>query len=237
MNRDLKLSIIHKLFYKNTIKDLWFKIITEQVKEHYTVLEIGSGSGRGKQNKNYPNCKKIIGIDLDSRVLKNPYLNESYNINAYEIDKEFKKNTKFDLIYSNMVAEHIENAEKFITTQISSLNPNGSIIHSTVSKYYWTSILNNFVSKRFKNFLIKKLGSGRNPEDIFPTYYKLNCRKDVLKICNKYSLDVKFFHQDEPPGYLRRSIILMVVYTIIHKPLQYFFLALRPTFIFKIQKK
>tara|TARA_B100001093_G_C26023068_1_gene674716 strand:- start:189 stop:473 length:285 start_codon:yes stop_codon:yes gene_type:complete len=92
------------------------------------------------------------------------------------------------------------------------------------------------VPERLKNWLIKTLGSGRNEEDIFPTCYQLNCKKQISDLCDELSLNFEIIRQDEPPGYLRRSFILMFVYFVIHKPLQYVMPSLRPTFIFKIQK-
>ena len=202
-------------------------------KEHSIILEIGSGSGKGKQNTDYPKAMKIVGIDLDARVLENPHLDEAYHANAYALG-EVITNTKFDLIYSHMVAEHIDDGKKFVGAQLEFLKNGGKLLHSTVSKYYWTSFINDFVPVRIKNLLIQTLGSGRNAEDIFPAHYKLNSETDIKNICEELSLNYEIIRQDEPPGYLRRSIILMLFYTILHRPLQCIIPPLRPTFIFKL---
>ena len=55
-----------------------------------------------------------------------------------------------------MVAEHIDDGRKFITNQLSVLTNDGILLHSTVSKYYWTSIINDKVPERLKNWLINK---------------------------------------------------------------------------------
>lgn len=236
VNRDEKLELIRKVFYKKSVPDLWFKLLCIEAKEHYVILEIGSGSGKGKQNTEYPKVKKIIGLDLDARVLENPYLDEAHHANAYAL-KETLPNTKFDLIYSHMVAEHIDDGKRFISTQMALLKDNGILLHSTVSKYYWTSLINNFFPVSFKNFLIKNLGGGRSAEDIFPAHYKLNSEMDIKNICNELSLRFEIIRQDEPPGYLRRSIILMLIYMILHRPLQSIIPSLRPTFIFKVWRE
>ena len=200
------------------------------------VLEIGSGSGRDNQNVLYPSVKKIVGVDLDGRVLGNPFLDEAYNISAYQIQEKLP-NTKFDIIYSQMVAEHIDNGEKFITAQLNVLKDEGVLIHSTVSKYYWTSLIQSFVPENIKNWLIKVLGSGRNSEDVFPVHYKLNSKHQIEKICSKCNAKFKIIRQDEPPGYLRRSFILMIIYTLVHKPLQFVLPVIRPTLVFIVSKK
>ena len=235
MDRDKKLEFIRRIFYANQKKDAWFSELEQLCNEESTILEIGSGSGAGKQNLLYPKAKMIVGIDLDERVLRNPNLDVAKNISAYEINEKLS-DYKFDLIYSHMVAEHIDDGERFLASQLSALKPGGKILHSTVSKYYWTSLVNDFVPEAIKYWLIENLGSGRKQQDIFPTHYKLNSESQIKKLCGDLNVKYRIVRQDEAPGYFRRSLILMMVYTLFHKPLQFLIPALRPKFIFIVQK-
>jgi SAM-dependent methyltransferase len=235
MDKQEKLALIKKYFYPNSLENLWFKIVSENCRDNSDVLEIGSGSGDGLQNQLYPNARSVSGIDLDERILTNPHLSKAKVGSAYEL-VALVEDQKFDMIYSHMVAEHIEDAETFLTQQLQCLKANGVIIHSTVSKYYWTSLLNDVMPPSWKNFLIKHLGSGRAEVDIFPAHYTLNSDSALKALAAKLGFTYRLIRQDEPPGYLRRSLILMVLYTIIHKPLQYIFPALRPTFIFVVER-
>lgn len=235
MKRKEKLDLITNYFYKSSIKDLWFKKLNDYIINDMTVLEIGSGSGKGNQNQLYPNSSKIYGIDLDERVIDNPYLYNAKCISAYQISEIFDS-IKFDVIYSHMVVEHIDNPYEFLSNQFKKLNENGVLIHSTVSKFFWTSLLNNNINENIKFFLIKHLGSGRKSNDIFKAFYRLNSRQSLKKLSIKLDFSYQIIRQDEPPGYLQRSLILMFLYTIINKPLQYLFPCLRPTFIFIIKK-
>ena len=236
MNRNSKLQLVRNLFYSKSRIDLWSKVLDDLTQPHFEVLEIGSGSGRGLQNQFYPQVSRIVGIDLDDRVLSNPYLDQALKISAYDLEENFTID-KFDIVYSHMVAEHIEDAQKFISSQLNCLNNRGVIIHSTVSKYYWTSMINDFVSVKIKNWLIKKLGSGREADDIFPAFYTLNSERQIRKVCDDLNVYYTIIRQDEPPGYLRGSLILMFLYTMLHKPLQFIFPALKPTFIFIISRE
>ena len=233
MNRDKKLELIRNIFYRNAVHKLWFEILSCEAKPAFEVLEIGSGSGKGNQNTDYPKVSKITGIDLDPRVLQNSYLDEAYQMSAYLLTEKMPS-AKFDLIYSHMVAEHIDDGKRFLSVQMKLLKKNGKLLHSTVSRYYWTSLINDFVPVTLKNYLIATLGSGRAEEDIFPAFYKLNSEADIKEICNECGWKFEIIRQDEPPGYLRRSILLMLIYMIFHKPLQLVFPSLRPTFIFKV---
>ncbi len=235
MDKDSKLEIIRRLFWPTAKTDLWFEILSFLAKPHHEILEIGSGSGQGLQNQLYPQVAKVVGLDLDRRVLQNPHLDQALNISAYEINK-YLSEIKFDIIYSQMVAEHIDEPDKFISLQLNHLKDEGVLIHSTVSKFYWVSLINDFVPVIWKNWLIKTLGSGREADDIFPAYYKLNSAGQIKTMCKRLKLEYEIIRQDEPPGYLRKSFFLMIVYTLAHKPLQLIFPALRPSFIFILSR-
>tara|TARA_B100001057_G_scaffold497756_1_gene602778 strand:+ start:15354 stop:16073 length:720 start_codon:yes stop_codon:yes gene_type:complete len=236
MDKSEKLEFVRKVFWPKAKMNLWFELVEHFTQPQFGILEIGSGSGKGLQNQLYPNAANIYGLDLDERVLRNPHLNQAFNISAYDIKEKFE-DVKFDIIYSHMVAEHISDANRFISTQLDCLKDSGTLIHSTVSKYYWTSLLNYIFPVSLKNWLIRKLGSGREADDIFPAYYELNSEKQIRKVCKNLHAYHKVIRQDEPPGYLRRSLILMFIYTMIHKPLGIIFPALRPTFIFLVSKE
>lgn len=235
MTRDEKLEFVRRIFYKKQQQNAWFHALKDLCDEDSIVLEIGSGSGIGKQNALYPKARKIVGIDLDPRVLVNPNLDLARNISAYEIDVELA-DYRFDVIYSHMVAEHIDDSRRFLSSQLALLRPGGKILHSTASKYYWTSLINGIVPERVKYWLIEHLGAGRKQQDVFPTHYQLNSERQIKNLCDELNVSYKILREDEAPGYLRRSLFLMLVYTVIHKPLQFLIPSLRPIFIFIIEK-
>lgn len=234
MNRQEKQDWVRRYVYPRVVKNLWFKIVQDNVTPDSEILEIGSGSGRGLQNQLYPKAARIVGLDVDSRVLDNPHLDLGLHLSAYEITEDVLQG-KVDFIYSHMVAEHIDDAERFLIAQLAVLKPGGRIVHSTVSKYYWTSMVNDFIPERIKNFLIKHIGSGRASEDVFEAHYQLNDQARIAALKDKFGFDYEIIRQDEAPGYLSRSIILMLIYSLIHKPLQLIFAGLRPTFIVLIK--
>lgn len=235
MNKDKKLELIRRIFYPATSEKTWFEILTRHCQPDHSVCEIGSGSGAGSQNKLYPNVSSITGVDLDERVLTNKFLTKAY-VGPAEKLVEIVNGGEFDIIYSHMAAEHIENPTNFIEQQIACLKKGGIIFHSTVSKYFWTSIINDFVPESIKASLISVMGSGRKSDEIFPAFYKLNSEHDIRALARTYNLEYEIVRSDQAPGYLRRSIILMLIYTIIHKPIQVILPQLRPTFIFILRR-
>lgn len=235
MNRDKKLKLIRRIFYSSTSETAWFEILVRYCQPDHSVCEIGSGSGDGSQNKLYPNVSSITGVDVDERVLTNKFLTKAH-VGPAEKLFEIVSGETFDVIYSHMTAEHIENPANFIEQQIACLKKGGIIFHSTVSKFYWTSIINDFVPESIKNCLISAIGSGRNSDEIFPAFYKLNTKYDIRALAKTYNLECEIIRSDQAPGYLRRSFILMLIYTIIHRPIQFILPQLRPTFIFILRR-
>ena len=235
MSRDEKLAMVRDWFYPGTSFEAWFSGVSKHVTPEMEVCEIGSGSGKGFQNQQYPKARFVFGLDLDPRVLENPFLQKAALGSAYDLPT-LSEGRKFDFIYSHMVVEHIDDPLRFIGAQVQCLKENGTVFHSTASKYYWSSLINNLVPDHIKDMLIAKLGSGRTSKDTFPAFYKLNCEADVAKVAKALDLSYTINRSDQAPGYLRRSVILMLVYTVIHKPLQYVFPALRPTLIYTFKK-
>ena len=136
-----------------------------------------------------------------------------------------------------MVLEHVKSADAFMCNLSNTLSLNGVSVHQTTSKYYLTSIMNGYVSEGLKQWLIKYLGSGNDAENIFPAYYKLNSSKAVYDLSKKYGLLCKIDYIDAPPGYVRKSFILMIAYVIIMKPLLFIFPTLRPVMILSLSKE
>lgn len=235
MNRERKLQLVRSMLYRNCEEDLWFKVVSGFTRPDSDVLEIGSGSGAGQQNQLYPRAKSVFGIDLDERVLANPFLNEARVASAYDLSSVVG-DRRFNVIYSHMVAEHIENATQFLEEQFRSLADHGVIIHSTASGKCPSSLLNRVVPERVKNWLIRHMGSGREAKDIFHTFYNLNSRGDVEKLAKTVGFEYAIIGQDEPPGYLRRSILLMLIYAAVFKPLSALIPSVKPTFIVVIAR-
>lgn len=236
-NRSKKLEKVTKIFYPSFDEHHWNKRIAGMTEPNMRVLEIGAGSGDGFQYR-FPfagKCKYSLGIDLDPRVMENDNFSETRVASAYQLDPT--DIGKFDLIVSNFVAEHIDDSDMFVGKQLALLEDGGVAIHHTVSRFYYTSLLNLVFTDSMKDWLILNLGSGRPSEDIFPAFYLLNDARQLSLVAKNNNCDISIERYRIPPGYLRRSTILMMLYTIIDWPLSKIFPAIQAGLIFKITKK
>jgi ubiquinone/menaquinone biosynthesis C-methylase UbiE len=82
----------------------------------------------------------------------------------------------FNLVTANMVAEHVENPLSFAQEVSRVLSPGGLFVIHTPNFYYFeifaASLLPNSLVRRIAHHL-----DGRESEDIFRTYYRMNTRK------------------------------------------------------------
>jgi ubiquinone/menaquinone biosynthesis C-methylase UbiE len=67
-------------YYSDQVLDQLEDRVLQTIRPEHHVLEIGAGSGRGRQNHTEIRGKvaRIVGIDPDPNVLSNPYLDEAY---------------------------------------------------------------------------------------------------------------------------------------------------------------
>lgn len=226
---------IQRVFYPRYDRDLWANLLESVVGNESIVLEIGSGSGKGKQNKSYPRARLVAGVDPDPRIQNNPFLDEAHTTDFADFD-DAKSIEKFDFIFSRMTLEHVSNAPGFVRNISKYLAPGGKSAHLTTSKYYITSIINNYVPFKIKAWLIKNLGSGNDAENIFDAYYRLNDKKALESFAFENGLTVTCNFVDAPPGYLRRSLLLMLIYVIFFKPINALIPSSRPTLIVVFEK-
>lgn len=233
--RNSRYEWIQRVFYPRHDKDLWPNLLESAVKDDSIILEIGSGSGQGKQNKSYPRAQLIAGVDPDPRIQNNPFLDEAHTADFADFhEPEYIE--RFDLIYSRMTLEHVSNASDFVKNISKYLAPGGKSIHLTTSKYYVTSLINDYVPFKMKAWLIKNLGSGNDAENIFDAYYRLNDKKTLDSYASEYGLTVTCSFVEAPPGYVRRSFLLMLIYVICFKPINAFCPSSRPTLTVVFEK-
>lgn len=178
--------------------------VASEVNENSRVLEIGAGSGIGLQTQ-MPLKSRVAfyaGVDIDPRVLNNPMLHEARVADAAELP--WDDNT-FDLVFHTMVAEHLESPEASVRESLRVLKPGGLLIFHTVSFWYYASLVAAVTPHWFHRFFVKHLGMGRIEDDVFPTVYRINTKRDILRIADACGADVEIENIRVPPAYLAFS--------------------------------
>lgn len=140
----------------------------------FRVLDIGAGAGIVEQMNFRRHVASMVGIDLDERVLENPWLDEAHHGDA---TKTPFKDKEFDLIFCDNVLEHIAEPEAFMAEVTRILKPGGLFMGKTPNKNHYMPLIARLTPLWFHRFYNKL--RGRESEDTFPTCYRLNSIKDL----------------------------------------------------------
>jgi len=139
------------------------------------ILDCGAGQGASPYRQIIGSSPKIVGIDLDPRILENSLLDEGYIGSVYET--QFPDDS-FDVVFSIMVVEHLEKPVKFLTEMKRILKPTGSLYFLTPNaRHYFTLLAKSMprsMASVYHRFPWRK---NRELDSVFPTYYRMNSAK------------------------------------------------------------
>ncbi len=173
-----------------------------------TVLDFGAGRGeknledrvvyRRNISQLKGRCLHLDGCDIDPIVLDNPFLDEAKVVAAgaplpYEDDR-------FDLIVARFVFEHIDDPSFIATELLRVLKPGGVIAAVTPNKWGYIGIGARTVPNRFHVTMLSRIQVERKPEDVFPTFYKLNTIRDLTSAFGDHA-DIFVTRKAAEPAY------------------------------------
>jgi SAM-dependent methyltransferase len=122
------------------------------------------------------------------------------------------KTGSVDLLTSFMVIEHIPRPEGFAEEIDRVLAEGGVFLFVTVNRRYWGSRLNAALPESLKTRLLGLLFR-REERDIFPAYYRLNTREDIVRAFGgRFALEIKayrgYYSVNRPLFWLQHALAL-----------------------------
>ena len=188
------------------------------------VLEVGSGSGRFPQNTNYP-LGPVFGTDLEPAVPENPNLIDAWQADFYNLSSVQPGN--FDLIYSHMVAEHVDNPTKYIEEQLKLLAPGGVTVHSTLSGWSIPALANLMLPRSLQLRLLKLMRSKRSSEQVYPASYRMNSKGQLARLAEDLGVSLEAHFVPQPLAYLKFSRWLLSISSLVLSKVEILFPHLR----------
>jgi SAM-dependent methyltransferase len=163
------------------------------------VLDLGAGAGIIAAMNFRGEARRICGIDLDTRVTANPFLDEGQVCNANSIPYP---DESFDLIFSDNVFEHLDQPELVLREAARVLKPGGRLLFKTPNRHHYMPLIARMTPHRFHQF-VNRL-RGRNELDTFPTLYRANTAQDVQDLARRTGFIFRRIELIESrPEYLR----------------------------------
>jgi ubiquinone/menaquinone biosynthesis C-methylase UbiE len=190
---------LYPQFEKNWDDRLFGQEILNVLQKNYRILDLGAGAGIVTAMNFRGQVEKVCGIDMDERVLKNPYLDEAKMGNAENI---FYPDQYFDLVFANNVFEHLADPGGVLKEINRVLKPGGYFFFKTPNKWHYMPLIAQMTPHRFHQFVNRK--RGRLEVDTFPTLYRINSPAKIKYYANANQFTVKFIKLVEGrPEYLR----------------------------------
>ena len=188
--------------YAKNWDDLLFRRrILKEVRPEHSVLDLGAGAGIVEAMNFKGSAKLVCGVDLDSRVVDNPFLDEGRVADAGLIPYP---DESFDLVFSDNVLEHLDEPRKVFAEVARVLRPGGCFLFKTPNKSHYMPLIARLTPHKFHEY-VNRL-RGRNEVDTFPTLYKANSINDITQIADQVGLVVSEIERIEGrPEYLRIS--------------------------------
>jgi SAM-dependent methyltransferase len=186
----------------------WDDVIFRQrilcrIRPEHSVLDLGAGAGIVSAMNFKGLASKVCGVDLDPRVVENPYLDEGRISDAGRIPFE---NGQFDLVFSDNVLEHLAEPVGVFREIERVLKPGGVFLFKTPNKWHYMPTVARLTPHRFHQ-VVNRL-RGRAEVDTFPTRYLANSRSAIKKLAQQSGLRLEALETLEGrPEYLRMSAI------------------------------
>lgn len=176
------------------------RTLARYVDEDAEVLDLGAGAGINPYDLK-GRVKRIVGVDLDPRVLTNPLLDVGHIADVTELPFP---DESFDVAFSIYVLEHIAQPDVFLREVARVLRPGGYFVSLTPNRHHYVCLAASITPTRFHRWFNAK--RGRAEEDTFPTTYRLNSRRQLEQHARQNGLEVVALDAIEVrPNYLAFS--------------------------------
>ena len=178
--------------------------ILRYLRPEHTVLDLGAGSGLVKQMNFLRKCKEVHGVDPEESVLENPHLDLAKVGTAERIPAN---DCVYDLIFADNILEHLTDPERAFQEIYRTLKPGGIFLAKTPSRFHYVPLMAQATPIRLHRALNKL--RGRNEEDTFPTLYRANSKRRLMKLAREAAFETVSVEQIEGrPEYMRISPLL-----------------------------
>lgn len=159
------------------------------------------------------NGAEVTAVDVDPAVMTHPTSTRQHVIIPGK--KLPYADNEFQLIVSDYVFEHIEDASGVAAELQRLVCPGGWIAVRTPNRYGYLRVAASLVPNRLHDAVLRYVQPHRKAVDTFPTHYRLNSRKDFRRHFDQCELSV--MTDSWEPAYFFGKIWLYRLFLLLHK--------------------
>ena len=167
----------------------FFNHIVASLKSSDHILDFGAGRGepliddevdyRRQLSNLQGRCAHVEGCDIDPVILQHPFLDHAEVISPS--GQLPYRDEQFDVVVARSVFEHIEDPAVTAAELLRVTKPGGLIAAVTPNKSGYIAVAARLVPNDRHVRALGAIQPERKPEDVFPTYYRLNTPKALRK--------------------------------------------------------
>lgn len=184
------------------------------------ILEFGAGRGSAYEGDRVDyrrslrllsgDGRQVVGVDIDPVVLKNPFLDQAFVI---EPSRALPfPDASFDMIVSDYVFEHVENAAHVSSELGRVLVPGGWLCARTPNRWSLIGLAVQLTPNRLHYRVLSRFQPDRAAQDVFPTAYRLNSLAAIRNHFPAPAWRNATYTWDAEPGYAGNSHLLWFFY-------------------------
>jgi SAM-dependent methyltransferase len=172
----------------------------------------------------------VTAADIDPAVRTHP---TSHRQVVIDPDRPLPfEDATFDLIVSDYVFEHIEKPEWVAAELRRVMKPGAFLFARTPNKHGYVKLFSALVPNRLHTAVLRYVSPQRKSRDTFPTFYRMNTRRDVQRHFG--GCDVWVMYESWEPAYFFGKPFLYRALLLLHKLLPS---ALSTACVFVVRKR
>ncbi len=163
----------------------WYEAIVDRlVKKGSKWIDVGGGRALFPHNKALSKelsdrCGLLVGVDPSNSIGENRFVHQAVQVKI----EDFRSEEVFDLATLRMVAEHIENPILVAEALSRLVKPGGHAVIYTPHRWSVASMAATLIPDKLHSFFTSLLWDTK-AEDVFPTFYRMNTRKQLAALFN-----------------------------------------------------
>lgn len=152
-----------------------------------SVLDIGCGRTAPVLRTLLGKAGRLRGIDCVEFAVQEPGV--ELIANSFECMTDID-DASVDLAYSRSVMEHVRNVDRAFADLARVLKPGGAYLFLTPNAWDYATIASRLIPNRFHGPIVK-IVEGRDPDDVFPAYYRANRMSAITALAQRHGLRVE----------------------------------------------